>query len=137
MKRFVEGVDRGQATLFPECLEDWICEDNPVRAVDVFVEGLDLAELGFAGVDPEARRGDGGTREDGCRMNPTQEFLRHASECEQMARLTRDPESKVAWSRMAERWQRCAEKFESQSAAAHSHASAKRHRTSVPGWART
>jgi transposase len=54
MKRFVEGVDRGQATLFPEYLEDWICEDNPVRAVDVFVDGLDLAELGFGGVDPEA-----------------------------------------------------------------------------------
>jgi transposase len=54
MRRFVEGVDRGQATLLPECLEDWIWEDNPVRAVDVFVDGLDLAELGFAGVDPEA-----------------------------------------------------------------------------------
>ena len=54
MRRFVDGVDRGQATLFPECLEDWICEDNPVRAVDVFVDGLDLAELGFTGVDPEA-----------------------------------------------------------------------------------
>jgi hypothetical protein len=45
MKRFVEGVDRGQTTLFPECLEDWIGEDNPVRVVDVFVEELDLAEL--------------------------------------------------------------------------------------------
>ena len=54
MRRFVEGVDRGQTTLFPECLEDWIGGDNPVRAVDVFVEELDLAELGFAGVDPEA-----------------------------------------------------------------------------------
>jgi len=54
MKRFVEGVDRSQSTLFPECLEDWICEDNPVRAIDVFVGGLDLAELGFDGVDPEA-----------------------------------------------------------------------------------
>jgi hypothetical protein len=32
MKRFVEGIDRGQATLFPECLEDWIDEDNPLRA---------------------------------------------------------------------------------------------------------
>jgi len=30
MKRFVEGMDRGQSTLFPECLEDWICEDYPV-----------------------------------------------------------------------------------------------------------
>ena len=40
--------------LFPECLEDWICEDNPVRVIDVFVGGLDLAELRFCGVDPEA-----------------------------------------------------------------------------------
>jgi len=54
MKRFVEGADRGQSTLFPECLEDWICEDNPVRAIEVFVEELDLAELSFGGVDPEA-----------------------------------------------------------------------------------
>src|SRR5262245_55841374 len=54
MKRFVEGTDRGQSTLFPECLEDWICEDNPVRAIDVFVDDLDLVELGFSGVDPEA-----------------------------------------------------------------------------------
>ena len=53
MKRFVEGTDRGQSTLFPECLEDWIGEDNPVRVIDVFVEELDLAELGFDGVDPE------------------------------------------------------------------------------------
>jgi hypothetical protein len=54
MKRFVEGMDRGQSTLFPECLEDWIDEDNPVRVIDVFVEGLDLAEVRFGGVDPEA-----------------------------------------------------------------------------------
>jgi transposase/macrodomain Ter protein organizer (MatP/YcbG family) len=54
MKRFVEGMDRGQSTLFPECLEDWICEDNPVRAIDVFVDQLDLAELEFDGVGPEA-----------------------------------------------------------------------------------
>jgi len=54
MRRFVEGVDRGQSTLFPQCLEDWICEDNPVRAVDVFVDGLDLAEHGFSGIEPEA-----------------------------------------------------------------------------------
>jgi transposase len=53
MKRFVEGMDRGQSTLFPECLEDWIGEDNPVRVIDVFVDGLDLAELEFGGVDPE------------------------------------------------------------------------------------
>src|SRR5438046_10691464 len=54
MKRFVEGADRGQSTLFSECLEYWIGEDNPVRVIDVFVEELDLAELGFSGVDPEA-----------------------------------------------------------------------------------
>src|SRR5207245_10605908 len=54
MKRFVEGTDRGQNTLFPECLEDWIHEDNPVRVIDVFVDELDLGELGFGGVDPEA-----------------------------------------------------------------------------------
>ena len=53
MRRFVEGTDRGQSTLFPECLEDWICEDNPVRAIDVFVDELELAELGFGGVEPE------------------------------------------------------------------------------------
>jgi transposase len=53
MKRFVEGTDRGQNTLFPECLEDWICEDNAVRVIDVFVDGLDLAGLKFGGVDPE------------------------------------------------------------------------------------
>jgi transposase len=54
MKRFIDGVDRGQSTLFPECLEDWIGEDNPVRVIDVFVDELDLGDLGFSGVDPEA-----------------------------------------------------------------------------------
>ena len=50
MKRFVEGMDRQQSTLFPECLEDWIHEDNPVRVIDAFVEELDLSKLGFDGV---------------------------------------------------------------------------------------
>jgi transposase len=54
MKRFVEGTDRGQSTLFPECLADWIEENNPVQVIDVFVDALDLAELGFDGVAPEA-----------------------------------------------------------------------------------
>ncbi len=40
--------------LFPECLEDWIDEDNPVRVIDIFVDELDLGELGFSGVDPKA-----------------------------------------------------------------------------------
>ena len=54
MKRFVQGTDRGQATLLPECLEDWIDEDNPVRVIDAFVDALDLAEVGFAGVESAA-----------------------------------------------------------------------------------
>ena len=56
MRRFVEGTDRGQSTLFPECLEDWIDENNPVRVIDVFVGGLGLAELGFDRVAPEGDR---------------------------------------------------------------------------------
>src|SRR5918999_131949 len=54
MSRFVAGADRSQTTLFPECLDDWIDEDNPVRVVDVLVDALDLGELGFDGVVPEA-----------------------------------------------------------------------------------
>src|SRR5512145_573857 len=54
MKRFIEGQDRSQSTLFPERLEDYIAEDNPVRAVDVFVEELDLELAGFKGVQPDA-----------------------------------------------------------------------------------
>src|SRR6476620_8971846 len=52
MKRFVEGEDRSQVTLLPECLDDFIAEDNAVRVVDAFVEELDLQELGFEGVEP-------------------------------------------------------------------------------------
>jgi hypothetical protein len=47
MKRFVEGMDRGQSPLFPAVLDDYVGEDNPVRAIDVFVDGLDLAKLGL------------------------------------------------------------------------------------------
>ena len=54
MKRFVEGTDRCQSTLFPECLDDWIDENNPVRAIDAFVDKLKLSGLGFDGVAPEA-----------------------------------------------------------------------------------
>ena len=54
MKRFVEGIDRGQSTLFPERLDDWIGDDNPVRVIDVFVDELDLGGLGFARVVPRA-----------------------------------------------------------------------------------
>src|SRR5437868_14760138 len=54
MKRFVEGTDRGQSTLFPDCLTGWIHEGDPVWVIDVFVDELDLGELGFGGVGPEA-----------------------------------------------------------------------------------
>ncbi len=53
MKRFIEGVDRGQGTLFPGRLEDWVGEDNPVRVIDVFVGELDLRGLGFDRAEPE------------------------------------------------------------------------------------
>ena len=54
MKRFVEGEDRRQGTLLPECLEDYVSEENPVRVIDVFVDELDLKALDFEGVTPEA-----------------------------------------------------------------------------------
>jgi transposase len=54
MKRFIEGESRQQVTLLPECLDDYIGEDNPVRIVDAFVEELDLLSLGFGGADPAA-----------------------------------------------------------------------------------
>ena len=53
MKRFIESADRHQAILMPDCLDDYVGEDNPVRAIDAFVEMLDLAALGFD-VEPEA-----------------------------------------------------------------------------------
>ncbi len=54
MKRFIEGVDRSQISLFPDCLDDHIVEDNPVRFVDAFVDELDLGGLGFGRVAPRA-----------------------------------------------------------------------------------
>ena len=52
MKRFIEGEDRTQVTLLPECLDDYIGEDNPVRVIDVFIDELDLNGLDFEGVMP-------------------------------------------------------------------------------------
>ena len=52
MKRFIEGVDWTQSTLFPELVDDYVSEENPVRVIDVFVDELDLAELGFERVVP-------------------------------------------------------------------------------------
>ena len=52
--RFIAGTDRHQIALLPDCLNDYVAADNPVRAVDAFVDELDLATLGFAGVVPAA-----------------------------------------------------------------------------------
>ena len=54
MRHFVEEADRGQWTLLPECLDDFIDESNPVRVIDAFVDALDLAEMSFEGVEPAA-----------------------------------------------------------------------------------
>ena len=54
VKRYIEGEDRKQVTLLPECLDDFITEDNPVRIIEAFVEELDLASLGFEGAMPSA-----------------------------------------------------------------------------------
>lgn len=52
MERLIEGQDRGQGSLLPEHLDDYVAEDNPVRVVDVFVDELDLARLGFGRMQP-------------------------------------------------------------------------------------
>ena len=54
MKRFIEGQSREQVTLLPECLDDFVDADNPVRIVDAFVEEMNLPSLGFAGSTPAA-----------------------------------------------------------------------------------
>ena len=62
MKRFIEGQQRSQVTLMPECLDDFVGEDNPVRVVDAFVDELDLQELGFDGTSPARTGGRRTTR---------------------------------------------------------------------------
>ncbi len=59
MGRFVEQADREQSALLPDCLDDFIDESNPVRAIDAFVDALNLVEMGFEGVEP---RGDGSSK---------------------------------------------------------------------------
>ena len=54
MKRFVAGLDRGQGTLIPEVLDDFVEESNPVRVIEAFVEALELGKLGFSGAAPKA-----------------------------------------------------------------------------------
>ena len=54
MHRFIDGEDRMQQALLPHSLEDYVDEENPVRVIEVFIEELDLAALGFSGVTPAA-----------------------------------------------------------------------------------
>jgi len=54
MSRFIVGADRQQVTLLPECLDDFVAEDNTIRIVDVFINELDLVDLGFEGANPAA-----------------------------------------------------------------------------------
>src|SRR5580658_7613875 len=54
MRRFIDGEDRMQQTLLPHSLEDYVSEENPVRVIEVFIDGLDLAALGFSGTTPAA-----------------------------------------------------------------------------------
>jgi len=54
LKRFIQGQDRSQSTLFPESLEEYIDEDNTVRLVDTYVDELDLFEMGFERVQPKS-----------------------------------------------------------------------------------
>jgi transposase len=53
MKLFIEGEDRRQAILLPDCLEDYVSDENPVRVIEAFIDEIDLKALGFDGVVPE------------------------------------------------------------------------------------
>jgi hypothetical protein len=66
-------------------------------------------------------------------MNPSEEFLKHAADCQQMSKFTRDPESKATWSRMAQRWIDCAERFKNQSQAV-ARTPPKRHHRRAEDW---
>lgn len=68
-------------------------------------------------------------------MNPSEKFMRFAAECEHMAKFTRSPENRTVWIRMAERWMRCAQLYDRESAAVHSTSVARRHRPASHGWA--
>ncbi len=56
MSRFIKGESRSQITLFPEAVDEYIEEDNPVRVIDVFVDDLDLSTLGFKTVPADTGR---------------------------------------------------------------------------------
>jgi hypothetical protein len=67
-------------------------------------------------------------------MNPSEKFIRFAAECELMAKFTHNPENKTVWTRMAERWLRCAQLYERESSAVHSASHAKRRRMPAQSW---
>jgi hypothetical protein len=67
-------------------------------------------------------------------MNPSEKFVTFAAECTLMAKFTHTPEDKAVWRRMSERWLRCAELYDQETAAAHYAHLAKRHRTLARGW---
>jgi hypothetical protein len=54
MSGFIQGADRNQGHLLPERIDEYVSEENPVRAIEAFVEELDLVKLGFARVAPNA-----------------------------------------------------------------------------------
>jgi hypothetical protein len=54
MHRFIDGEDRRQPALLPHSLEDYVGEENPVRVIEVFIDELDLAAIGFSGMTPAA-----------------------------------------------------------------------------------
>ena len=53
MSHHIKGQSRTQATLFPEALDDFVTDENPIRVIDVFVDSLDLASLGFEKSKPK------------------------------------------------------------------------------------
>ena len=57
MSRFIEGSDRRQRLLLPDCIDDYVDEDSPVRVVDMFIDELNLGELGFEGAAVTGRPG--------------------------------------------------------------------------------
>jgi hypothetical protein len=61
-------------------------------------------------------------------MDPSEKFLRFAAECELMAKFTRSPENKSVWTRLAERWVRCAQLYDGRNSMVRSSSSARRHR---------
>jgi transposase len=98
MKRLVEGKDRRQGVLLPEYLDDFVSEENPVRVIDVFVEGLDLGALGFAGVVPEAT-GRPGYHPSGPLKIYVYGYINQIASCTRVG----DEEGSVALSK----WRRC------------------------------